>query len=87
MAEAPGEAARRLAPAYGVSPEDFKFVSSLHEFGLRLDQPLPFVLENVARWQIGLMPAAERPPMPDFTALIDAHPLRALQPQAVTLVD
>ncbi|HYN76250.1 MAG TPA: NrtA/SsuA/CpmA family ABC transporter substrate-binding protein [Lamprocystis sp. (in: g-proteobacteria)] len=87
MAEVPDEAARRLAPSYGVSAEDFNFVSSLHDFGLRIDQPLPFVLENAARWQIGLLPAAERPPMPNFTNLIDARPLRALRPQSVTLVD
>ncbi len=87
MAAAPDEAARLLAPVYEEPAENFKFVRSLHEFGVRLDQPLPFILENAARWQIGLLPAPERPPLPDFMQLIDLKDLRAVRPQAVSIVE
>jgi NitT/TauT family transport system substrate-binding protein len=87
MADAPQEAARGLAPVYDESVEDFTFVRSLHEFGVRLDQPLPFILENAARWQIGLLPVPERPPLPDFMPLIDLKDLRAVSAQAVSIVE
>jgi len=87
MADAPAAAARLLAPVYDDSPEEFSFVSSLHDFGVRLDQPLPFILENAARWQIGLLPAGEHPPMPNFLELIDLNDLRAVKPQAVSIID
>lgn len=87
LAETPAEAVRLLATLYDLSPPECDYVRSLHEFAVTLDQPLPFVMENVARWQLGLLPATDRPPMPNFLDLIDARALRVAMPQAVSLVD
>ncbi|WP_295384811.1 ABC transporter substrate-binding protein [uncultured Thiodictyon sp.] len=87
MAQAPEEAARLLAPVYGELPADFNLVCSLHEFAVRLDQPLPFLLENAARWQLGLLPAPARPPLPDVMKLIDLNDLRAVRPAVVSILD
>ncbi len=85
--EAPASAMRLLAPVYQTSVQEVAFIGSLHDYSVTLDQPLPFILENAARWQLGLLPPAERPPMPNFLDLIDASGLRAVKPQAVSLID
>ena len=87
LEEAPASALRLLAPVYQASVQEVAFIGSLHDYSVTLDQPLPFILENAARWQLGLLPPAERPPMPDFLDLIDASALRAVKPQAVSLIN
>lgn len=87
LAEQPAAAARLLAPAFGISPEEYEFVKSLHEFRVSLDRPLPFILENAARWEIGLAPPGARPPMPDFLRLIDLRGMRAVNPQGLSIVE
>jgi ABC-type nitrate/sulfonate/bicarbonate transport system substrate-binding protein len=87
MAETPAEAPRLLAPMFGISVPECDYVLSLHDYAVTLDQPLPFVLENATRWQIGLPPAAEQAAMPNYLNFIDAGPLRAVKPQAVSHVD
>lgn len=67
--------------------EEYAFIRALHEFAVRLDQPLPFILENAARWQIGLLPPGETPPLPDFLRLIDPRGRRTLDPRRVTIVE
>lgn len=51
-----------------------------------LDQSLLFLLENAARWEIGLMPQAQRPAVPNYLDFIYLDGLNAVKPDAVTII-
>lgn len=82
----PAGAKRLLARELKTPAHDLDVVWPLHDFRVRLDQTLPFILENAARWQIGLLPAAQRRPPPNYLDFIDADALLAVRPAAVTLI-
>jgi NitT/TauT family transport system substrate-binding protein len=75
-----------MARYFKVAPSEIDLIWPLHDFRVSLDQSLPFILENAARWEIGLLPAARRPAMPNFLDLIYFDGLTAVKPAAVTLI-
>lgn len=86
LARHPAQARSRLEAFFGLAPEEMAFTWREHEFAVLLDQPLLIALESIARWQFGRLPPAT-PRLPDFLQRIDAKPLRAVKPAAVTLID
>jgi NitT/TauT family transport system substrate-binding protein len=75
-----------LASYHDFNRDEFDYIWSLHDFQLLLDQPLPFMLESVARWQISLQPPAERAPLPNYLDFLYPDGLQAVKPEAVTLI-
>lgn len=81
----PEEAARRVAPALGVAPDDAGEVLAPFREGVWLDQGLIALLEQQARWAVrrGLVaPGTD----PDFDEIVRFEPLFALKPSAVLLL-
>lgn len=87
MTQEPDRSDRSLAAYFEMGPDEYLLDRSLHDLQVRLDQSLPFILENGARWEIGLLAPGQRPAMPNYLDLIDAIPLRSVAPAAVTLID
>lgn len=80
-------AARALmAPGYDVAQSDIDLMWPLHDFRVTLDQSLPFILENAARWEIGLLAPGQRPALPNYLDFIHLDGLRAVKPAAVTII-
>ena len=68
------------------SAEELELIFSLNDFRVRLDQSLLFILENTARWEIGLMPQAQRPTLPNYLDFIYVDGLKAVKPEAITII-
>jgi len=82
----PAAAQEIAARTYGADREQIKLIWGLHNYRISLDQSLLFILENMARWETGLMEAAPRPAMPDYLEFIYFDALHAVRPEAVTII-
>lgn len=85
--EQPGKAQAMLATHYGLSAQDVAQVWPQHDFHVSLNQPLLFILESVARWQIRQMPPAHQPQLPNFLDVIYPDALKAVKPGAVSIIE
>lgn len=83
----PAKAKALVAPYFGLNAEDTEASWALLDFRVSLDQSMLFILESVARWQIRQMPAATRPPLPNYLDFLYSAALRAAKPGAVTVID
>ena len=84
--EQPAAAKALVAQSYGIAPSEVDVVWPLHNFHVAIGQTLPFVLENAARWEIGRLPPAQRPALPNYLDFIDLDAMLAVQPAAVTII-
>lgn len=84
--EQPAEAKALIMRQYELAPSDIDVVWPWHDFRVALGQPLLFILENTARWEIGLLPAAQRPAAPNYLDFIYFEGLTAVKPAVVTIV-
>lgn len=84
--EQPALARTQLAGYFGMDQKTFDTVWAMNDYRVSLDQPLLFVLENVARWNLGRLPSAKRPAMPNYLDFIDLDALKAVRPGSVTLI-
>lgn len=80
------DARRQLAGYFGLEQKLFDYIWTLHRYQVAVDQPLLFSLENVARWQTGLMPPAQRAVPPNYLDLIYLDGLKAVRRQAVSII-
>jgi NitT/TauT family transport system substrate-binding protein len=81
----PGEAARLVAPALGVAPDDAEEVLAPFHEGVWLDQGLVVLLEQQARWAVRRGLAAPGTD-PDLQELVRFEPLLAVKPAAVLVL-
>lgn len=84
--EQPALASPQLAGYFGMEQTLFDIVWPLHDYRVSLDQPLLFTLENVARWNLGRLPSAQRPAMPNYLDFIYLDALKAVRPESVNLI-
>lgn len=87
--EQPASARALMARNYEITQSEIDLVWPLHDFRLSLGQSLPFILENAARWEIGLLPPAtvdQRPALPNYLDFIYFDGLMAVKPDAVTII-
>lgn len=84
--EQPDLAREQLAGYFGMERKDFDSVWFLHDYRISLDQPLLSALESVARWNLGRLPVAQRPAMPNYLDFIHLTALKAVRPESVTLI-
>lgn len=75
-----------LASKYTMAQSEIDFVWPLYKLRLTLDQSLLLILENAARWSIGLMPPAQRPALPNYLDFIYLDGLKTVNPDAVTII-
>jgi NitT/TauT family transport system substrate-binding protein len=85
--EQPGKTKALIAAHYGLNAHETEASWALLDFRVSLDQPLLFILESVARWQIRQMPPAQRPKLPNFLDFLYLDALKAVKPGAVTVID
>jgi len=64
----------RIAVPQATSAQESDFIRSLHDHSVTLGRTLPFILENAACRQLGLMPPCERPALPNVLGLINRVP-------------
>lgn len=84
--EQPASAKALIARNYATGPGEIDLLWPLQTFHVSLDQSLPFILENAARWSIGLLPPAQRPALPNYLDFIYFDGLMAVKPEAVTII-
>ena len=84
--EQPANAKALVARFYNTGEAEINFLWPLKEHRVSLNQSLPFILENAARWEIGLLPTAPRPALPNFLDFIYIEGLKAVNPGAVTII-
>jgi NitT/TauT family transport system substrate-binding protein len=82
----PKRAMGLVAEINAVGLTEVKELWALTDFRVSLDQSLPFILENAARWSIGLRAVAQQPAMPNYLEFVDADALHAVKPAAVTII-
>lgn len=82
----PAMARVQLAHYFGREQTEFDYIWSLHDYHVSLDQPLLFALENVARWRMGQLPPAQRQTIPNYLHFIYLDGLKAVRPQAVSII-
>jgi len=82
----PSRAKAIAAKTYNADQAEIERIWSAHHFRVTLDQPLLFLLENMARWQIGLLPTAQRKPMPNYLDFLYLDALKSVKPEAVTII-
>lgn len=75
-----------IAQDYAAAPSEIELIWPMHDFRVALEQTLPFILENAARWDIGLMPPAQRPVLPNYLDFIYLDGLKTVKPEAVTII-
>ncbi len=83
--EKPDEARRIVASKVGIDPEEAGAIWSQFAFQVRLDQGLLPLMEEESRWAIrsGLAPPQGAP---NFLESLDAGPLLAVKPDAVSIM-
>ncbi len=81
----PANAKVLMARDCSTSLEEIELIWSLNDFRVTLDQSLVFILENAARWEIGLTPPAQRPTVPNYLDFIDVDGLKKIKPEVVTI--
>jgi len=84
--EQPANAKALVARFYNMEKREIDFIWSVRDHRVSLDQSLLFLLENVARWEIGLMPPAQRPALPNYLDFIYLDGLKTVKPEAVTII-
>lgn len=84
--EQPANAKALITRFYNADESEINFLWPLKEHRVSLDQSMLFILENAARWEIGLLPSAKRPALPNFLGLIYLDGLKAVKPAAVTVI-
>lgn len=84
--EHPASTKALMARNFEMAQSEIDFVWPLHDFRVSLDQSLLFILENAARWEIGLMPPAQRPTLPNYLDFIYLDGLKTVKPDAVTII-
>lgn len=75
-----------LASIYALGPSEIELLWPLHEWQVTLDQSLLLILENAARWEIGLLPPGQRGPLPNYLDLIHLDALTRIKPDAVSVI-
>ena len=83
----PASAKALMARDCSASLEEIELIWSLNDFRVSLDQSLLFILENAARWEIGLTPPAQRPTVPNYLDFIDVGGLKKVKPELVTIIN
>lgn len=84
--EQPANARALVARFYNMEKREIDFIWSVRDHRVSLDQSLLFLLENVARWEIGLMPPAQRPALPNYLDFIYLDGLKTVKPETVTII-
>lgn len=84
--EQPANAKALITRFFESNESEMNFLWPLKEHRVSLDQSLLFILENAARWEIGLLPAAQRPALPNYLDFIYVEGLKAAKPAAVTVI-
>ncbi|MGS0756854.1 ABC transporter substrate-binding protein, partial [Roseateles sp. GG27B] len=84
--EQPDVAKGLMAQSYSLTPAEADMLWRQYDFRVALDQSLPFILENAARWDLSALPMAQRPPMPNYLDFIYVDGLMAVKPAAITLI-
>jgi NitT/TauT family transport system substrate-binding protein len=84
--EQPANTKALMASNYTMAQSGIDFVWPLYNFHVSLEQPLLFILENAARWEIGLMPPEKRPAVPNYLDFIYLDGLKTVKPEAVTII-
>lgn len=84
--EQPARAKALLVGSFAGGQAEIEVIWSLNNFRVTLDQSLPFILESAARWEIGLMPPAQRPALPNYLDFIHFEGLKTVKPAAVTII-
>lgn len=84
--EQPANAKALIVRFFESSESEINFLWPLKEHRVTLDQSLLFILENAARWEIGLLPPTQRPALPNYLDLIYVNGLKAANPEAVTII-
>jgi NitT/TauT family transport system substrate-binding protein len=84
--EQPANAKALVTHFYNTEEREINLIWSLKEQRISLDQSLLFILENAARWEIGLMPPAQRPALPNYLDFIYLDGLKAVKPEVVTII-
>jgi len=82
----PAKARDIAARTYGADREEIKKIWGLHNYRVSLDQSLFLLLENMARWEIGLQTSTQRSTMPNYLDFIYLDGLKAIRPEAVTII-
>lgn len=82
----PAAAQKIAARVYGADREQIKLIWGLHNYRISLDQSLLFILENMARWEIGQMAESSRPAIPYYLDFIYFDALKAVRPEALTII-
>lgn len=85
----PAQTKAILASHFGMTPQQVEYTWALHDFRVFLNQPLLLILENVALWQARqTAPGRQAPPrLPNFLDFVLLAPLKAVAPDAVTILD
>jgi NitT/TauT family transport system substrate-binding protein len=84
--EQPENAKTLMAHDYAGDSGQIELLWPLNSFRVTLDQSLPFILENAARWEIGRLPPAQRTALPNYLDFIYLDGLRAVKAAAVTII-
>lgn len=82
----PSRAKAIAAKTYKADQAQIEQIWAAHTFHVSINQPLLFLLENMARWQIGLLPAAQRKPLPNYLDFLYLDALKLVKPEAVTVI-
>lgn len=86
LKEYPTEGKALMARNYEITQNEIDSVWPWHDFRVSLDQSLLFILENTARWEIGLMPPGKRPTLPNYLDFIYLDGLKTVKPEAITII-
>lgn len=84
--EQPARARALLVGDFVDGADKIEIIWSLNDFRVTLEQSLPFILESVARWEVGLVPPAQRAALPNYLDFIYFDGLKAVKPTAVTII-
>lgn len=84
--EQPENTKALMASNYAMAQNAIDFVWPLYSLRVTLNQSLLFILENAARWNIGLLPPAQRPALPNYLDFIYLDGLKMVKPEAVTII-
>lgn len=82
----PAQAQALIAAAIGLAPQQLAAAFRASDYALSLDQALLLSLDDQTRWAIrrGIIDAAARP---NYLDAVDATPLSAVQPAAVSIIE
>lgn len=84
--EQPESTKALMASNYAMVQNAIDFVWPLYSLRVTLGQSLLFILENAARWDIGLLPPEQRPALPNYLDFIYLDGLMAVKPDVVTVI-